>query len=143
MTTLLDAIGYYLPIQTANLPAEQQLVLGENLFLGRFPAEAPNAAVLVQLYMGKAPNFTMGSGAIALDNPKIQILVRGEREDYPGAYDLSIVIRNILGSIVGSTVIDGVTIMRLEPLGTPNYTGYDEVDRPKFTQNFQAMLPGS
>lgn len=140
MTTLLDAIGAYLQAETASRPANQRLVLGQNLFLGRFPAEAPNAAVLVQMYTGLPPNFTMGNAAIAIDNPKIQILTRGEREDYPGAYEMSVLVQNILASIVSTTEIYGVSIMRLAPMGTANYGGYDQTDRPKFTQNFQAML---
>ena len=65
---LLDSMGQYLQDQTASLPSNQRLTLGGNLFLGRFPAEAPNAAVLIQQYGGGTPTMTMGSApALHLD----------------------------------------------------------------------------
>jgi Bacteriophage minor capsid protein len=138
MATLLDAIGYYLPQQLpVSTYGTKGLVLGQNLFLGRLPAEAPNAAVLVQQYQGEAPDFTMGAAVFALENPRIQIQVRGEREDYPGAYDWTTLIQNVLGAIVGTQIIDGVTILRMQPLGSPNPLQYDDADRPRFTINFQ------
>jgi len=140
MTTLLDAIGNYLPLQTVGLPANQQLLLGKNLFLGRLPAEAPNAAVLIQQYQGESPTLTFGNDVSQLENPRIQIMTRGDREDYPGAYDLCMVVRNILGAITSTVTINGITILRLEPLGSPNPIGYDDVDRPRFTANLQAHI---
>ena len=140
MTTLLDALGQYLPTITASLPAAQQLTLGENLFLARFPAEAPNACVLVQQYPGGMPTFTMGSGVSVLETAKIQLLIRGEREDYPDAYDLAYALRNLLGAVTGTVEIDGLSILRIEPMGLPNPIGWDETDRPKFTVNFTVTL---
>ena len=136
--SLLDAIGYYLPTKiTVASYGTQGLILGQNLFLGRLPAEAPNAAVLVQQYQGQAPDFTLGAAVFALENPRIQIQVRGEREDYPGAYNWTVLIQQVLGAIVGTTTINGVTILRMEPLGSPNPLAYDDADRPRFTINFQ------
>jgi len=140
MTTLLDAIGQYLPAQTASLPSNQQLTLGVNLFLGRLPAEAPNQVVLVQQYLGTPPSFTMGTAVSAIEHPRVQILVRGNPEDYPGAYDLAEQIRQILGGITQETVIDGIDILRFEPTGTPNLLAYDEVNRPRFVTNFRVMV---
>jgi len=140
MATLIDALGQYLQTQTASLSSSQQLFLGKNLFLGRFPAEAPNTAVLIQQYEGQPPTFTMGTAVSALEHPRIQILVRGEPEDYPDAYNLSYVIRNILGAITYRVTIDGVNILRIEPMGVPNYMAFDEVNRPRFSSNFQVMI---
>ena len=70
---LLDSMGQYLQDQTASLPSNQQLTLGGNLFLGRFPAEAPNAAVLIQQYGGGTPTMTMGSAPAVIENPKLQL----------------------------------------------------------------------
>jgi len=140
MATLIDALGQYLQTQTASLSSSQQLFLGKNLFLGRLPAEAPNTAVLIQQYEGQPPTFTMGTAVSALEHPRIQILVRGEPEDYPDAYNLSYVIRNILGAITYRVTIDGVNILRIEPMGVPNYMAFDEVNRPRFSSNFQVMI---
>jgi len=140
MSTLLDGLAAYLVEQSLTLPANQQLTLGINLFLGRFPAEAPNACVLLQQYEGQSPTFTFGDGISVLEAPRIQLLVRGEREDYPGAYDWCYALRNIIGGVTKTTEMNGVFVLRLEPQGIPNPTGYDEVDRPKFTVNFQAHI---
>jgi hypothetical protein len=50
------------------------------------------------------------------------------------------VVRNILGAITSTVTINGITILRLEPLGSPNPIGYDDVDRPRFTANLQAHI---
>jgi hypothetical protein len=143
VTTLLDALGTYLPTKTATLPQAQKLVLGVNLFLARLPAEAPDACVVVQQYEGQNPTFTMGPVVSELEHPRIQISVRGTREDYPGAYDLSIAIRNILGAITSTTSLSGISVLRIEPLGLPNPIGYDQVERPRFTTNFQVHYKSS
>jgi hypothetical protein len=140
MTTLLDGLAVFLVERSASLPANQQLTLGVNFFLARFPAEAPNACVLLQQYEGQGPTFTFGDGISVLEAPRIQLLVRGEREDYPGAYDWAYALRNILGSVTKTTDMSGISVLRLEPLGIPNPTGYDDVDRPKFTCNFQTHI---
>jgi len=140
MATLLDALGTYLAEQSASLPANQQLTLGRNLFLGRFPAEAPNPCVLLQQYEGKSPTFTFGDALSVLESPRIQLLVRGDKEDYPGAYDLAYALRKILGGITKTTDLSGVSVLRVEPTGIPNPIGYDEVDRPRFTCNFQTYI---
>lgn len=140
MTTLLDALGTWLPTQTISLPDNQKLITGANFFLARLPAEAPDACVVLQQYEGQAPTFTMGNAVSALENPRIQLNVRGLREDYPGAYQWAVKLRNILGGITSSISLSGLTIIRLEPLGIPNPIGYDPVDRPRFTVNFQAHI---
>lgn len=143
MTDLLDALGAYLPTKTATLPAVQQLQLGVNLFLARLPAEAPDACVVIQQYEGQNPTFTMGPVVSELEHPRIQISVRGNREDYPGAYDLALAIRKILGAITSTTSLSGISVLRIEPLGLPNPLDYDQVERPRFTTNFQVHYKSS
>jgi len=140
MTTLLDALGAYLP--TALPPttyATQGLTLGANLFLGRIPAEAPDACVVIQQYEGQAPTFTMGTAVSAMEHPRIQIMVRGLREDYPNTYAWAHLIRNTLAGLrLPNSAL--ANVMRIEPTGTPNPMPYDAVERPSFTMNFQIML---
>ena len=137
---LLDAMGQYLVTASASLPSAQRLKLGVNLFLGFLPAEAPNSVVLVQQYEGQPPTFTMGSGISVLENPRIQLLVRGEPEDYPDAYNWAYALRNALGAITSRQTIDGMGILRVQPAGIPNPLAYDEVKRPRFTMNFQVTM---
>lgn len=140
MTTLLDAIGQFLPTASAGWASDEILTLGENLYLGRFPAESPDFCTVVAMYTAEPPGFTFGDAPVAYDNPRVQVLVRGNPEDYPGAYDLADKIRLALGGIVGNTTIDGIRIMRCQPTGIPNYIGFDAANRPQFTVNFAAMV---
>jgi len=135
---LLDDIATFLvaKVTTASY-GTQGLVAGVNLFVGRMPAEAPNAAVVVQQYEGKNSEFTMGNGITALDYPRVQISVRGEREDYPGAYAWANTIRNVLGGFVVPDATYFPHVARIEPMGIPNPIGYDDVERPRFSMNFQ------
>lgn len=138
--TILDNFGTYLP--TALPPTTygvQGLVLGANLFLARMPAEAPDACVVVQQYEGGNPDFTMGTAVSALEHPRVQITVRGVREDYPGAYGWTTLIRNTLaGLYLPSNYFPKV--IRIEPQGIPNPIGYDQVERPRFTINFMLTV---
>jgi hypothetical protein len=140
MTTLLDAFGAYLP--TALPPTThgaQGLTLGANLFLGRIPAEAPDAVVVVQQYEGQPPTFTMGTAVSAMEHPRIQVYLRGLREDYPNAYAWAVLIRNTLAGLrLPNSAFPNV--IRIEPLGVPNPMPYDAVERPIFTMNFQVTL---
>jgi hypothetical protein len=137
---LLDAVGQYLVTSSASLPSAQRLKLGVNLFLGNLPAEAPNSVVLVQQYEGQPPTFTMGSAVSALESPRIQLLVRGEPEDYPTTYNWAYALRNLLGAITTRQTIDGINLLRIAPQGIPNPMPYDEVKRPRFTTNFQVTM---
>lgn len=138
MSTLLENVATVL---AAQIPpsATGGLTAGVNLFIGRIPAEAPDAVVVVHQYEGQSPLFTMGEAISALERPKIQVMVRGGIEDYPGAYTTAVAVRNALaGFQTPSASLPGV--IRIEPLGTPNPTGFDQVNRPRFTLNFQIHL---
>jgi hypothetical protein len=140
VSTLLENFGTYLPTAISPITyGTQGLVLGANLFLARLPAEAPDACVVVQQYEGQNPDFTMGAGVSAIEHPRIQITVRGLREDYPGTYAWAQLIRNTLGGLVMPTTAFP-NVMRIEPLGVPNPTGYDQVERPRFSMNFQISM---
>jgi hypothetical protein len=134
---LLDDIATFLSakLNSTNYPT-QYLQTGVNLFLGRTPAEAPNAVVTIYEYLGNTPDFTMGSGISALEFPRVQVAVRGIPEDYPGTYAWAVLIRNALAGLVMPDATYFPYCIRIETTGIPNYMGFDEVNRPKFTMNF-------
>lgn len=138
MANLLDAFGEFLPTASSGWPIP--LVLGENLFLGRLPAEAPDVAVVVQMYSGEPPGFTFGDAPVAFDNPRVQVMVRAADEDYPTGNDLAERCRLSIAGIVGNTTVDGINIMRCSPTGVVNYVGFDAANRPQFTVNFAVMV---
>lgn len=136
---LLDDIATFLvaKVTASAYGTSQGLVAGVNLFIGRMPAEAPDASVVVQQYEGKGSDFTMGNGITALDYPRAQVTVRGLREDYPGAYAWANTIRDVLGGWVVPDPVYFPYVVRIQPIGIPNPIGYDDVERPRFTINLQ------
>lgn len=138
---LVESIGDYLAsVMPPATYGSQGLIMGANLFIARTPAEAPDACVTIIQYEGKPPEFTMGADVVALEFPRIQVNVRGLREDYPGTYSWAQRIRGILASAVLPNETYLPSVIRIEPSDTPNPTGYDNVERPKFTMNFQVYL---
>jgi hypothetical protein len=138
---LIEEIAQYLTnTLTQTEYGTQGLVSGVNLFIGRMPAEAPNACVVIGQYEGPPSEFTMGRSVSSIDTYKIQIMVRAEREDYPGGAAWAALIRNVLGyaPVLDRTLF--TDLIRLEPSGVVNPSGYDELERPKFSVNFSAVL---
>jgi hypothetical protein len=137
MTALIESIASFLSakLNPTDYP-DQYLKTGVNLFLGRTPAEAGNSVVTIYEYEGQPPTFTMGSYISALEHPRIQISVRGEPEDYPTVKAWCVLIRNTLCGYVVPDETYFPYVIRIEPQGIPNPTGYDDINRPKFTMNF-------
>ena len=131
MATILESVGDYLVTNTLG-------TLGTNLFLGTLP-ESPDACVAVYENSGTPPSFTMGTGGIVIDYPMLQIICRAGREDYPTARDKAESIRNLLASVLESTII-GVHIMRIEPMGSVNPLGVDPKYRPLVSVNFRCLV---
>lgn len=133
MSTILEAIGTY-------LQAQGHGTQGESIFLGRMPT-SPDACITVFEYGGAAPLFTMGAAATAVDRPSIQVMCRAGRDDYPSARDKAQSIRTLLGAVTGAS-LSGISVLRIEPIGSVNPLGPDENDRPLVTVNFQVhVLP--
>lgn len=131
MSTILEAVGDYL--QSASVGT-----LGTNLFLGMMP-ETPDTLVAVYEYTGERPQFTMGSGATAIDRPMLQVVCRAGRQDYPVARDKAQQIRSLLGAVTQET-LSGLTVLRLAPQGSVNPMGEDENLRPMVSVNFDCMV---
>ena len=127
--TILEAIGNY-------LVAQGQGTLGTNLFLSRMP-ETPDACVCIYEGEGGLPEFTMGN--TILDNPAIQIIVRGTREDYVTARDKAQTIRLLLAQLADQT-LSGVTVLRVSPIGSVLPMGLDKNDRPMVSTNYRAIV---
>lgn len=133
MNTILEAIGDYLDADpTLNL------TLGTNLFLARMQP-TPDVCVAVYEYEGAAPIETMRSGVSVVDLPRIQVVCRAGRDDYPVARDKAIAIRDLLGAITEQT-LSGVSVMRVRALGSILPLGFDSEDRPTVAINFECHV---
>jgi hypothetical protein len=139
MPTILESVGDYLQNTASAFGAHtSQGTLGTTLFLGTLP-ESPDACVAVYENSGTPPSFTMGTGGIVIDYPMLQVICRAGREDYPTARDKADTIRNLLASVLEST-ISGVHIMRIEPMGSVNPLGVDPKYRPLVSVNFRCLV---
>lgn len=139
MATILESVGDFLQNTTSAFGAHtSQGTLGTNLFLAVLP-ETPDACVAIYENSGSSPTFTMGSGGIQIDYPMLQIICRGNREDYPTTRDKAESIRVLLATVLEKTV-SGVHIMRIEPMGSVNLLGVDPKYRPLVSVNFRCLV---
>ena len=129
--SILEAVGDY-------LQAQGQGTLGTNLFLAMMP-ETPDACVCVYETSGLAPMMTMGSAAFAVDQPGLQVIVRGARADYPGARDKALTVRGLLAAIT-ETTISGVHVMRVSADGSLLPMGEDQNGCPMVSTNFSCVV---
>lgn len=129
--SILEAVGDYLQTQG-------QGTLGTNLFLAMMP-ETPDACVCVYETSGLAPMMTMGSAAFAVDQPGLQVIVRGARADYPGARNKALTVRGLLAAIT-ETTISGIHVMRVSADGSLLPMGEDQNGRPMVSTNFSCVV---
>lgn len=128
---ILEALGDYL--QTNSIGT-----LGTNLFLAKMP-DSPDYCVCLYEYEGMAPMQSFGGNPYDVDMPRIQIVVRGARDDYPTARDGAKSIKDILSDITDVT-ISSTKVLRVASLGSTIPLGLDDKDRPRIAANFQAYV---
>jgi hypothetical protein len=128
---ILEALGDYL--QTNSIGT-----LGTNIFLGKMPA-TPDYCITIYEYEGMAPEESFGNTAYEIDKPRIQVVVRGARDDYPTARNSSKTVRDILAAITDVT-ISSTKVLRVASLGAFIPLGLDDKDRPRIAANFQAYV---
>lgn len=131
MSTILEAVGDYL--QTGSYGT-----LGTNIFLAMMP-DTPDTLIAVHENSGQLPQFTMGSAAVAVNVPGIQVICRATRSDYPTARDTAESVRSYLGAVT-QTSLSGLSILRIEPQGSVQPLGEDENQRPLVSVNFSCMV---
>ena len=128
---ILEALGDYL--QTNSIGT-----LGTNIFLGKMPAN-PDYCITLYEYEGMAPVESFGGAPYDIDMPRIQIVVRGARDDYPTARDGAKAVRDLLSDLTNVT-ISSTNILRVASLGAFIPLGLDDKDRPRIAANFQAYV---
>ena len=106
-----------------NDSAQQQVVLTED---GGFEPETWSAE---------------GIGDSALEEPAIQVRVRGNPWDRDGAYAKAMEVMRSLHSILRETVGETIYLRIKAQTSEPVFIGFDEKGRPGFTQSFRAVRP--
>ena len=136
---IIESIGDYLQNTASAFGAHaSQGTLGTNIFLGKMPA-TPDACVTIYEYEGMAPKESFGGNPYDIDMPRIQVMVRGARDDYPTARDKAKTIRDLLSDLTDVT-ISSTKILRVASLGAFIPLGLDDKDRPRIAVNFQAYV---
>ena len=128
---ILEALGDHL--QTNSIGT-----LGTNIFLGKMPA-SPDYCITLYEYEGMAPRESFGGNPYDVDMPRIQVVVRAGRDDYPTARDAVNTIRGLLADITDVT-ISSTKVLRVASLGAFIPLGLDDKDRPRIAANFQAYV---
>jgi hypothetical protein len=121
-----------------HLAANGHGTLAVDLFMGEMPDE-PDVCRCVYESPGTKPIETMGPAAYAVDRPRIRVIVRGARDDYPTARDEARSIRLLLAALTETTV-SGVKIHRVASMGSPEPLGKDSDDRPLFAVDFETWV---
>lgn len=128
---ILEALGDYLQTNSVG-------TLGTNIFLGKMPA-SPDYCITLYEYEGMAPVESFGGSPYDVDMPRIQVVVRGARDDYPAARDGAKTIRDLLSDLTDIT-ISSTKVLRVASLGSTIPLGLDDKDRPRIAANFQAYV---
>lgn len=113
-------------------------VTASNMFIGILP-DTPDLCVALYEYAGAAPLEVMQDDSATLEQPSIQIMTRGARNDYPAARELMVNVRDTLCSITDET-ISGVRFLRVHNQSSMNALGTDEKDRPEFSLSLRAVV---
>ena len=129
--TILDAVGDYLVAQLG-------YAYETNLFLATMP-DSPDSISVIYENAGSSPDFTMGASSVTLDAPMIQVITRGAEEDYVGARDRAMAIRDVLGNLANVTV-STVKIVRIEAMGSINPLGTDSHRRHMISTNYRCLV---
>lgn len=117
------------------------LTLGTNLFMGFMGDGAPYPDFCVAVYEYTGRTIQAMGPQIGVDVQKVQVRVRGDRDDYATARNVLAALRTLLAH-TGETTSDGVTVEAILAEGTINAIGRDEQQRPHLTANFDVYLSG-
>lgn len=102
----------------------------------RFMQETPNALIVIYGTGGSPPTLALGSARIAERNPSLQIVVRGEPDDFDTPFDTAESIISKMAEI-GTETINGTVYHFANPMQTePIPMGKDENRRFRVSCNF-------
>lgn len=108
---------------------------GWGIYIGSEPDGPDVQDTVITLYdsSGGEPN-----PAWLLDEPHVQVRVRGSRADYTGAYDKAYEVLDALLGLPAET-LGGTVYTGIWALNDPFLLGYDDSRRPVFTVNFRIV----
>lgn len=84
-----------------------------------------------------APSGSMGDAA--LSEPAFQVRIRGEAWDSDSAHDKAMDIMGALHGLLNQTIGGQIYLRVKAQTAEPVFIGFDEKNRPEFTQSFRAV----
>ena len=125
MNAPIEDIGTYL---IANMPSGTPLSAGSNLFYGQIPESAGLSVCLID-GAGTAPE--PATEVSDIDNPGLQVMVRGTIGGYKAAYDLIATVVGILHKMTAT--INSTRYILVFKVNEPACIGFDSTNRPVFS----------
>lgn len=118
------------------------LVSGSTAFAGPMPPQhpvddAPAAVAFVVYGAGRPSEQAFGAAGIKWEWPRVQVLVRGCRDDLASAEDLSEALYERLGAIAPGATVNGTTHLAVTCLQPPTFLRWDADRRPEVVFNVE------
>jgi hypothetical protein len=110
------------------------LTSATNLYRGRIPTKTKGLCVVLVDSPGEEPEIATEVNDI--ENPRLQVTVRGDKGDYDEAESLARDVEGIL-TAVRDQLIGTTRYIKIWTLIAPGSIGYDSNDRPKFSATFR------
>lgn len=109
------------------------------IFIGDLPERTPDLCLAIRRPAGGLrPEKKFGSAAIGYDRPRLQLVARGDVNDYVSGRALIDAAYAACAAVQAST-LSGTLYHALEPEHPPIYAGEDKNKRPVFVLNVQAV----
>jgi|TARA_R110000803_G_scaffold210841_1_gene284321 hypothetical protein len=106
---------------------------GWGIYISQEP-ESPNTTITVYDVGGLTPN-----PKFLLDEPSVQLRIRGAPDAYLAAYTKALDCKNALLGLTPQT-LNGVNIRGILAIGDIAFLSYDEQRRPILTQNWRFII---
>lgn len=124
----LDEMGVF-------LAAACSLTVGTTLFKGQLPA-TPDTCMAVYEYPGASPDFVFGRAAISVESPRVQVAVRGAKDDYSTPRATAETAYRAIAAAAPQS-ISSTRYLRMVPLQSPFQRERDEHGRVVIAFNVQ------
>ena len=140
---MLDTLNYLKSLGVAFDPAT---VVGNVptvpwIYANWLPAEVtvPDQIIVISDYMSMPPTLTMnGTGAPALEHPRMQVMVRDSPREVVACYnrirDIYVKLCMVIDTVLGATRYSFI------PIDSPTIMGRDDAQRIKYVCNFQVTM---
>lgn len=98
----------------------------------------PDTVISLMLYGGMADEHAMGYGITRLEYPRVQVTVRGAKDDHDTPYIKAMDIRDSLTTLV-NTYLSGVKYLEVNAIQPPFFVRRDDNFRVEIGCNFQII----